>query len=633
MVGTDMIIRLLGAASMALAMCSCAGEMVNVIPEPAEMSVRRGYYCKDGATDYCNEADILIDSALRDELGSEGYRLKVRRGGIRIEAATDTGAFYGKQTIRQLTGEKGVKCVTITDKPRFPYRGLHLDVSRHFFSKEEVMEILDEMAFYKLNNFHFHLTDNGGWRIEIDSYPLLTRLGAYRPTAEFSAVQTEKPFCPEGTEGAYGGYYTKDDIREIVAYAAGLKINIIPEIDLPAHSDAVFAGYPEMNCNHVRSGNGEFCTADEASITFACKVLDEVMELFPSQIIHIGGDEARKVQWKLCPDCNNLMSENGWTDYEMLQIRFMRMVEEHVRSRGRTIAGWDELLEDEELPKDAVLYSYRGQKYGIASANAGYRTIMTPGEVFYFDWWQADPLKEPVAMGGYSPIKKVYAFNPLPMSVNEVSDNESLMSSSETNADSLGTILPENAGNVIGVQGCSWTEFIYDIEHLHYMIFPRLLAVAEVGWCPAGRKSWENFKRKLVPHIAGLRERGIMCYDLHDAPEISVDDDLMVRMDCERWRAEIRYTLDGSEPDCESTLYTGPFSIGDTTLVKAAAFESGSMVTYVREMTLTPGQVRKPEYPTYWQWEIRPGQPHPFRSPLSFGQWKAGYPLTAQAHQ
>ena len=161
MVGTDMIIRLLGAASMALAMCSCAGEMVNVIPEPAEMSVRRGYYCKDGATDYCNEADILIDSALRDELGSEGYRLKVRRGGIRIEAATDTGAFYGKQTIRQLTGEKGVKCVTITDKPRFPYRGLHLDVSRHFFSKEEVMEILDEMAFYKLNNFHFHLTDNG----------------------------------------------------------------------------------------------------------------------------------------------------------------------------------------------------------------------------------------------------------------------------------------------------------------------------------------------------------------------------------------------------------------------------------------------------------------------------------------
>ena len=165
------------------------------------------------------------------------------------------------------------------------------------------------------------------------------------------------------------------------------------------------------------------------------------------------------------------------------------------------------------------------------------------------------------------------------------------------------------------------------------MIFPRLLAVAEVGWCPAGRKSWENFKRKLVPHIAGLRERGIMCYDLHDAPEISVDDDLMVRMDCERWRAEIRYTLDGSEPDCESTLYTGPFSIGDTTLVKAAAFESGSMVTYVREMTLTPGQVRKPEYPTYWQWEIRPGQPHPFRSPLSFEQWKAGYPLTAQAHQ
>ncbi|MGM9768271.1 MAG: beta-N-acetylhexosaminidase [Candidatus Cryptobacteroides sp.] len=622
MAGTNPIIHLLSAA---LALCSCAEEVVSIIPEPAEMSVRRGYYCKEGTTDYGNEAKILIDSSLRPSLGSEGYKLAVRRGGIRIEAASGTGVFYGKQTIRQLTGEKGVKCVTITDMPRFPYRGMHLDVSRHFFSKEEVMKLLDEMAYFKLNNFHFHLTDNGGWRIEIDSYPLLTSQGSYRPTPDFSAVQMEKPFCQEGTVGAYGGYYTKDDIREIVAYAAGRKINVIPEIDLPAHSDAVFAGYPELNCNHVRSGNGEFCTANEASLTFACKVLDEVMELFPSKMIHIGGDEARKEQWKLCPDCNELMRRNGWTDYEQLQIHFMRKVEEHVRSKGRTIAGWDELLNDEELPKETVLYSYRGQKYGITAANAGYRTVMTPGEAYYFDWWQANPLKEPVAMGGYSPLKKVYAFNPAPACTDEVSGNEALMSTSGINVDSLGAILPENAGNVIGVQGCIWTEFILDIDHLHYMTFPRLLAVAETGWSPAGKKSWENFKRKLPEQIAGLGQRGIFCYDLHDAPEISVGEDLKVRMDCERWGAEIRYTLDSSEPTCESTLYTGPFSIVDTTVVKAAAFESGSMVTYIREMTLVPGQSRKPEYPTYWQWEIRPGQPHPFRDPLSFGRWKENY--------
>ena len=623
MAGTNPIILLLGAA--ALALCSCAGEMVNIIPEPAEMSVRRGYYFRNGTEDYSNEAKILIDSSLRSSLGNEGYRLEVRRGGIRIEAASDTGAFYGRQTLRQLTGEKGVKCVSITDVPRFPYRGMHLDVSRHFFGKEEVKRILDEMAFYKLNNFHFHLTDNGGWRIEIESYPLLTSQGSYRPTPEFSAVQMEKPFCPEGTEGAYGGYYTKDEIREIVAYAAERKINVIPEIDFPAHSDAVFAGYPELNCNNVRTGNGEFCTANEASLTFACKVLDEVMELFPSEIIHIGGDEARKVQWKLCPECNALMRRNGWTDYDRLQIRFMRMVEEHVRSKGRTIAGWDELLNDEALPKETVLYSYRGQKYGIASANKGFRTVMTPGEVLYFDWWQADPLKEPVAMGGYSPLKKAYAFNPLPMTRQEVSDNEDLMSDSTANIDSLGTILPENVANVIGVQGCCWTEFVYSIEHLHYMAFPRLLAVAETGWSPAGRKSWENFKRKLPKHIAGLEKRGIYCYDLHDAPEVTVGEDLKVRMDCERWGAEIRFTLDGSEPTCESTLYTRPFSIVDTTVVKAAAFEAGSIASYVREITLAPGQARKPEYPTYWQWEMRPGQPHPFRDPLSFGRWKENY--------
>ena len=349
------------------------------------------------------------------------------------------------------------------------------------------------------------------------------------------------------------------------------------------------------------------------------------MELFPSEIIHIGGDEARKVQWKLCPECNALMRRNGWTDYDRLQIRFMRMVEEHVRSKGRTIAGWDELLNDEALPKETVLYSYRGQKYGIASANNGFRTVMTPGEALYFDWWQADPLKEPVAMGGYSPLKKVYAFNPLPMTRQEVSDNEDLMSDSTANIDSLGTILPENVANVIGVQGCCWTEFVYSIEHLHYMAFPRLLAVAETGWSPAGKKDWENFKRKLPEHIAGLKERGIYCYDLHDAPEITVGEDLKVRMDCERWGAEIRYTLDSSEPTCESSLYTGPFSIEDTTVVKAAAFEAGSMVSYVREITLAPGQARKPEYPTYWQWEMRPGQPHPFRDPLSFGRWKENY--------
>lgn len=622
--------RALHIITLLIGVCSafaCSGKRdVAVIPEPSCIKVRGGFYHRDGVQDYAAEADVLKDNALRPDLGAEGYMLDVTRKGILIKAATDTGVFYATQTLRQITGPEGVRCVSVKDVPRFPYRGIHLDVSRHFFPKEEVCRILDEMARYKLNNFHFHLTDNGGWRIRIDSYPLLTRLGAFRPSPAFSAIEFNKEFCPEGTPGAYGGYYTKDDIREIVAYASERMINVIPEIDLPAHSDAVFAAYPELNCTKKTSGNGEFCTALESSYTFACRVLDEIMELFPSDVIHIGGDEARKAAWKTCPDCNALMRANGWEDYDSLQVRFMAKVAEHVRSKGRTVAGWDELLTDVNLPESTVVYAYRGQKHGLKAAKRGYRTIFTPGEVLYFDWWQADPFNEPVAMGGYSPLKKVYSFDPVPMTQEAIYANESLICSDQVVDDSPELIRPENCDRIIGVQGCAWTEFIGSADHLHYMMFPRLLAVAETGWTTADRKSWDNFKRKLPSHLDRLQSDGFCVYDLHDGPQVTCALDKsgrsVVSMDAERYGAEIRYTLDGSEPDAHSKLYKKPFVVNDSVKVSAAAFVDGAQVTYTRCVEIVPGQALPMEYPVYWEWEMVPGEPHPFAAPKSFDAWK-----------
>lgn len=510
-----------------LTLFSCTEEIsskkesdVSVVPRPAMAEFHKGYFKTQERDATASSAETNLDPSLRETLGREGYVLNVTKAGISIKAATDTGLFYGMQTVKQLTDSNGVRCAKITDYPRFEYRGIHLDVSRHFFSKEEIMKILDEMAYYKLNQFHLHLTDNGGWRLQIDSYPKLTELGSYRVMKDWDGwwKLDKRYFC------------TKDDIREIVWYAEERYINVIPEIEFPAHSDPVFVGYPELNCTDTQYGNGEFCPANEKVYDFAESVLAEVMELFPSKEIIIGGDEARKHAWHDCNACKALMEEEGMTSYDDLQCYMISRLQK--------------FLKNEDLSSSSIVYSYRGEKGGIRAANRGLRTVMTPGEILYFDWYQASPKEEKKAMYGYSPLKKMFIFDPQPISPERAAFNESLVEGKKVAPDTVECIRPENMGNVIGVQGCAWTEYIPTEKHLEYMMFPRLLAIAEKGWSPEEGASCDDFKNRIGQQLAGLRSRDIQAYDLHDAPEVMIVAG-EVTMDSENPSATVRYTLDG----------------------------------------------------------------------------------------
>ena len=347
---TKWIIR--GSSSCCLAIlvaCTPAKVQLNVVPLPNDMEIKTGFFEVDSAQ-FANESmdkfiTCRIDSAFNRDLGEEGYNLSVSSGTIRLNACTEKGAFYGKQTLKQLLSSRGIPCVEIKDAPRFSYRGLHIDVSRHFFPKEEIIKLLDEMAYYKLNKFHFHLTDNGGWRIQIDKYPRLTSMGAFRTQCEWVEWwdKKDRTYLPEGTPNAYGGYYTKEDIREILAHAEKLHIEVIPEIEFPAHSDEVFIGYPELCCTGKPYTSGEFCAGNERTYTFMENVLTEIIDLFPSEYIHIGGDEARKIAWKTCSKCQTLMEKEGLKDLEELQCYMIARMEAFLTSKGKRMIGWDEV--------------------------------------------------------------------------------------------------------------------------------------------------------------------------------------------------------------------------------------------------------------------------------------------------
>ena len=403
----------------------------------------------------------------------------------------------------------------------------------------------------------------------------------------------ESRFCTVDTPGAYGGYYTKDDIREVVRYADSLHINIIPEFDMPAHSEAVFAVYPHLNCTGERYGNGEFCPANEEYYEFAETVLSELLELFPSRIINIGGDEARKKAWKACPRCRALMEKEGMKSYDELQCYAISRIQSFLRNQGRIMAGWDEILKNQDLAQDTYVYSYRGQHGGIEAANRGLNAIMTPGEVLYLDWYQAVPAFEKKAMYGYSPLKKMYSFIAQPTSESDALFNQAIIKGSPQNIDTIGFIRPENRDNVVGIQGCTWCEYIPDEERLEYMMFPRLLAVSELAWTDPSKKDWENFKVRVNAQLPALRQRGIRPYDLHDEPEItsSVCENGLtaVSLDCENVSAEVRYTIDGTAPTDSSILYIGPFTVERRTVVTAAGFLEGKKVTYTHSAEIVPG--------------------------------------------
>ncbi len=537
-------------------------QQISLIPKPQQMTLTGGLFKIDSLALFgrYTSRNISIEIDLDWPGSPEGYRLDVTPKGITLRAGTSDGIYYGKQTLRQLYADGQVPCVSILDNPRLSYRGLHLDVSRHFFPKEEVMKLLDVMSYYKLNTLHMHLTDAGGWRIEIEKYPELTREGAFRTESDWRKwwdAGTDRKYLPEGTPGAYGGYYTKEDIREIVYYAASKCIDVIPEIEFPGHSEEVLAAYPELSCSGEPYKNGDFCIGNEQSITFMQDVLSEVIELFPSEYIHVGGDEAGKQAWKECPKCQALMQEKGMESVDELQSYMIHKAEEFLISKGRKLIGWDEILEGGLAP-EATVMSWRGEDGGIKAARMDHDVIMTPGNYMYFDYYQADPNTQPYAIGGYTPIKKVYSYDPVP-------------------TDSLTT---DQRGHILGVQANTWTEYIPTAEHLEYMMFPRALAVAEIGWTPQELRSWEDFKPRMNANIPKLQAMGISPFTLSDELEVTMQVDTLdhridVTLDAEKYPVEVRYTTDGSVPDASSALYDGPITVRDSAHIVAAIFRDG----------------------------------------------------------
>lgn len=545
---------------------------IQLIPEPFEMTQSDGMFKVSqamlvGAGSASNKVNFRVDPNATD-IPDEGYQLEIDEAGVRLTAKTETGLFYGKQTLLQLLTPNGLPYVKINDHPRFPYRGLHLDVSRHFFNKEEVKKLMNVMSYYKLNTLHLHLTDAGGWRLQIDKYPKLTQEGAFRTQSDWREWWDngkDRQYLKEGTEGAYGGYYTKDDIRDMLAYAAEKHITIIPEIEFPAHSDEVFVAYPELCCAGKSHTSGDFCIGNPKTFEFMENVLTEVIELFPSEYIHIGGDEAGKNTWKTCPKCQALMKKEKLANVDELQSYMIRKAEEFLNSKGRRLIGWDEILEGGLAP-EATVMSWRGEAAGFKSARMGHDVIMTPGSYMYFDFYQADPRHQPVAIGGYTPIRKVYNYNPIPQ-------------------DSL---TAEEAKHFLGVQANTWTEYIPTPEHLEYMMFPRALAVAEIGWTPQEKRDWQDFKPRVNAHIPVLQQMGLNPFPLSNELEFdmvvdTIQKEIRVTMDAEKYPAEIHYTTDGSTPTASSPIYQEPIVVKDSAKIVAGIFVNGQLQDRVSE--------------------------------------------------
>ena len=389
------------------------------------------------------------------------------------------------------TGSYSVPSVEIEDTPRFAYRGLMLDVSRHFSTKEFIKKQIDALAYYKINRLHLHLTDAAGWRLEIKKYPLLTDFAAWRTDPTWKKWWNGgRKYLRYDEPGASGGYYTQDDIREILEYARQHYITMIPEIEMPSHSEEVLAAYPQLSCSGEPYKNSDFCVGNEETFTFLENVLTEVMELFPSEYIHVGGDEAGKSAWKTCPKCQKRMKDEHLANVDELQSYLIHRIEKFLNNHGRRLLGWDEILQGGIAP-NATVMSWRGEEGGIAAVTSGHHAIMTPGAYCYLDSYQDAPYSQPEAIGGYLPLKKVYAYDPVPAS-----------------------LTAEQAKLVYGVQGNLWVEYIPTPEHVEYMIYPRMLALAEVAWSAPERKSWPDFHTRALSAVADLPKKGYHPFDL-----------------------------------------------------------------------------------------------------------------------
>jgi len=444
----------------------------------------------------------LTTAGANAALGPEGYELDVMPTGISVRASGQAGLFYGVQTLLQLlpaqvyaakpaSGQAWtIPCVQITDQPRFKWRGLLFDVARHFFTKAEVKQLMDELAAQKINMLHLHLTDDQGWRIEINKYPRLTQVGAWRDEAGFGL--DPKLSTTYGPDGRYGGFYTQSDIRELVAYAATKHITIVPEIEMPGHSCAALAAYPELSCSggpytpNTKGGvfAGVYCAGKDETFEFLQNVLAEVCELFPGKYIHIGGDEVPKDNWKKCGRCQARMQKEGLKTEHELQSYFIRRIEKFINAQGRTLIGWSEIREG-GLAQNAVVMDWIGG--AVEAARAGHDVIMSPTKYCYLDYYQStNKAAEPKAIGGYLPLSKVYSFEPIPEK-----------------------LAPQDVPHILGAQGNLWTEYIPNFRQAQYMIFPRLCALSEVTWSPAASRNWQSFTQRLQTQCQRFDQAGV----------------------------------------------------------------------------------------------------------------------------
>ena len=510
------------------------------------------------------------------EVGDEGYKLSVTTKEIIIQANQPKGLFYGVQSLLQTlpairTNQLlQIPCMEITDYPQFKWRGMMLDVSRHFFSPELVKEFIDLLATYKMNTFHWHLVDGAGWRIEIKKYPKLTNLAAWRVDDWGKPWNwSEVTFNADRSKATYGGYYTQTQIKEIVAYAAARQITIVPEIEMPGHSEEVMAAYPEYSCvPHKRSFNdsGDFfakdaqsnyCPGNDSAFIFLQNILKEIMTLFPSKYIHVGGDEVDKTSWEHCPLCQHRMKEEGLKNVEELQSYFMRRMEKFLNANGRKLIGWDEILEGGLAPQATVM-SWRGESGGVKAAQMNHDVVMTPGTPLYFDHYQGDPQTEPPAIGGFNTLKMVYNYNPIPAELNS-----------------------DEGKHVLGAQANLWTEYIPTYEQVEYMILPRMPALSEVLWSPKESRDWKDFNRRLQPHLVGFEQRGLHYSKGNFKVDIkpkSIDGKLFVSLETENEDAVIHYTTDGTDPNTGSQLYEKPIEVNRSMTLKAGLALNNSLI-------------------------------------------------------
>jgi hexosaminidase len=547
------------------------------LSEAADGSISSGQLT--GGSQPGNSIFLNLDRSLAEKIGKEGYNLSVNKSKIEISAAEPAGLFYGVQTLYQLLppGIYGnpdnladdhldlkIPCIEVTDMPAFPWRGMHLDVSRHFFPKEFIKEYIDLIALHKMNVFHWHLTDDNGWRIQIDSYPLLTEVAAWRADRNgipWTECQPQQP----GEPATYGGFYTKADIREIVEYARQRFVTIIPEIEMPGHSSEIYSAYPEFSCTGrrvtVQTGsywpNSDiFCAGKEGTFTFLEDVLDEVIELFPSEYIHIGGDEADKTAWKACPDCQARIRNENLASVDELQSYFVKRIEKYLNAKGKKLIGWDEILQGGVAP-GATIMSWQGFEGGIEAARQGHQVVMCPGPYCYFDYYQADPEFQPTAAGGLITLKKVYSFSPVP---SELSSDEGKL--------------------ILGGQGNLWTELVSTPSHAEYMVLPRMTALAEVLWSPATSRDWDDFRARLQTQFARFKKMNVnYCPGsgkVAAIPMINIDGKpCSVKLETEIPGTDIFYTLNGNDPDVNSFKYKSPLSIDSNVSITAVAYKEG----------------------------------------------------------